>query len=125
MKAGKGDGEDEFDDGPVSVSERRVHTPVRAQAVKRKKLVHGEEPDLKKIIADDNSDDDMADGNGMGVDIDAIRARCEDERIVCLAMLGRNLHDVFSNDRIKLAVAGRAWKVLMLRRMPLAPNPTI
>ena len=86
----------ELDDGPNSISERRMQTPVRSAPVKRKSNIHDEEPDTKKVICGDLTDEDL--------DIDSLRARREDEEIVCKAVLGRDLHDVYSNKRIQVAV---------------------
>ena len=45
--------------------------------------------------------------------LDAIEARNVDERIVCQAILGKNLHDVYSNKRIELAIKRESAKRLM------------
>ena len=52
------EGADDLDEGPITVSERRFRTPVRAPPVKRKKNVQDEEPGTKKIITGEMSDDD-------------------------------------------------------------------
>ena len=61
--------------------------------------MHDDEPDTKKVIRDDGSDED-----GMAEDLDTMSARKKDEEIVCQAILGKNLHDIYSVSRIKLAV---------------------
>ena len=38
------------------------------------------------------------------VDVESIQARREDERISHRAVLGQNLHDVYSNKRTRLAI---------------------
>ena len=93
--------EGEFVEGPNNTSKRRLRTPIRADAVKRRLDVHDDEPDLKKIILDDGMSSDDGD---MGVDAVSVRARKEDEEILSKAILGRNLHDVYSGSRIKLAI---------------------
>ena len=37
-------------------------------------------------------------------DLAAVQARREDEEIICKAILGKSLHEIYSNNRIKLAV---------------------
>ena len=93
---------DELDDGPTIVSEKRMRTPVRAPPTKRRSTVHNDEPGTKKIITGDLSDDDMEDLHM--TDLGAIAARKEDEWIVCQAVLGKDLHEVFTNKRVQLAV---------------------
>ena len=70
--------------------------------MKRRSTVHNDEPGTKKIITGDMSDDDMEDLDM--TDLGAIAARKEDERIVCQAVLGKDLHEVFTNKRVQLAV---------------------
>ena len=53
-----GEDDNELDDGPVTASERRVKSPTRAPATKRKKTIHAEEPDAKKSIAGELTDDE-------------------------------------------------------------------
>ena len=60
------EGADDLDDGPISVSERRSRTPVRAPPAKRKKNIHDEEPGTKKIITGEMSDDDDDSNMKMG-----------------------------------------------------------
>ena len=96
------EGADDLDDGPIPVSERRFRTPVRAPPVKRKKSVHDEEPGTKKIITGEMSDDD--DSNMKTDELNMINEKRTDEMIVSQAILGKNLHDVYSNKRIILAV---------------------
>ena len=110
-RAGRDAPEDELEDGPTGVSERRLHSPVRAPPVKRRNTTHEEEPDTKKIIVDHESNDENV---PMSVaDLNALNVRREDERIVCLAVTGKNLHDVFSNERITLAVNRQSAEHLM------------
>ena len=45
--------------------------------------------------------------------LDAIKARNVDERIVCQSILGKNLHDVYSNKWIELAIKRESAKRLM------------
>ena len=102
----KDGGDNYFEDAPTLVSERRVKTPVRPPASKRRSVVHDEEPDTKRIILGDMSDEGEA-GDvdiGDGIDVDSIQARREDEIILHRAVLGQNLHDVYSIERIKLAI---------------------
>ena len=61
--------DNELDDGLVTVSERRVKSPTRAPATKRKKTIHAEEPDTKKSIIGDLADDEN------DLTIDSLRAK--------------------------------------------------
>ena len=79
-KAGRDSGDQELDDGPTTHSERRVRTPVRAPPTKQKESVHNEEPDTKRIIIDDLSED----VDERMADMGAIAAKQEDEWIVCV-----------------------------------------
>ena len=81
---------DVLDDGPNNTSERRMKSPVRAQAVKRKKNIHIEEPATKRSIIDELSEDEP---NSM--DADSLQAKHEDMHIIGRAMLGQNLHDIY------------------------------
>ena len=63
-------------------------------------MIHEEEPDLKKVIVDEPSDD----GNNMADDDLDVLIRKEDEYIVGQAVLGKNLHDVYSHLRIEMAI---------------------
>ena len=73
----KVEGGHDLEDAPTLVSERRVQTPARAPASKRRSVVHGEEPDTKRDMCGDMSDE----GEGVyvdiskGIDIDSIRSR--------------------------------------------------
>ena len=73
-----------------------MHTPVWPPATERKTGINDEEPDVKKIILDEDEDNNE---ENMGVDLIAVRARKKDEDIVCRALLGKNLHDIFSNKK--------------------------
>ena len=95
---------DELDEGPNIASEKRVKTPVRAPATKRKIGVHDEEQPTKVIIRDDGDDEVMVDEAAKMECVDSVRARKEDEEILCKAILGKSIHETYSNDRIKLAV---------------------
>ena len=90
-------------DGPAKGTDRRFRTPERKPAIKRKELIHEEEPDTKKIIREyyGIEIDGYYDG---GADVDAIHARKEDLLILSRAILGKSLHEVYSNERIELAV---------------------
>ena len=94
-------------DGPVKGTDRRFRTPERKPAIKRKELIHKEEPDTKKMIREysDIEIDSHYDG---GADVDAIHARKEDLLILSRAMLGKSLLEVYSNERIGLAVGRNA-----------------
>ena len=63
-------------------------------------MIHEEEPDLKKVIVDEPSDD----GNDMVDDDLDVLIRKEDEYIIGQAVLGKNLHDVYSHLRIEMAI---------------------
>ena len=74
---------------------------MRAPPVKRNNNAHDEEPGTKKIITGEMSDDD----SNMKMDeLNMINEKRTDEMIVSQAILGKNLHDVYSNERIILAV---------------------
>ena len=121
-----------LDDGPGCGSDRRVVTPVRRPPTKRRAVTgdmytHDDEPSTKKAIVDE-PDDDVDIGNltsnagpsrlpssslMMGgdpkpaeqiEDPEATRLRSEDELILSKAILGHSLHEVYSNQRIQLAV---------------------
>ena len=95
------EGAHDLDDGHIAVNERRFRTPVRAPPVKRKNNVHEEEPGTKMIITGEMSDDD----SNMKMDeLNMINEKRTDEMIVSQAIIGKNLHDVYSNERIILAV---------------------
>ena len=103
----KGDGDDdlmdqdadELDDGPNHVSERRMTSPARAPPIKRKKNIHNEEPATKRSIIEELSDNEPD-----TMDADSLQAKKEDAHIISRAMLGQNLHEIYSNARIHLAV---------------------
>ena len=73
--------------------------------------MHIDEPDTKRIIIDHESDEDNAAMNTE--DLSAINAKLEDERIVCMAVLGKDLHDIFSNERVALAIERQSAEHLM------------
>ena len=118
------EGADDLDDGPASVSERRFRSPIRAPPTKRRNVIHEDEPDLKKIILDEPSDNE--DNAAMGEHgLSAVEARRADERIVCQAILGENLHDVYSNERIALAINRQSAEYMMSQGVPAMPSPGI
>ena len=49
-----------------------------------------------------------------GLDIDSLREKREDMRFVSLALLGRSIHEVYSNSRIDTAVARQSAEAMML-----------
>ena len=67
--------------------------------MKRKKNIHIDEPATKRSIIDELSEDEA---NSM--DADSLQLKHEDMRIICRAMLGQNLHEIYSNSWINLAV---------------------
>ena len=83
---------------------------MRPTAVKRRSNFHDEEPDTKKIIRDDG--DENMEGE-QGLDLDGVRARQEDEDMVCRHVLGQNLHDVYSNERLQLAASRQSVEMLI------------
>jgi hypothetical protein len=103
-------GEDvEFlDDGPNALSECRFQSPVRPPATKRKKNIHVEEPATKRSIVGELSGDEE------GMDADSLQVKREDMKIVSLALLGRSIHEVYSNARIDVAVARQSAEAMML-----------
>ena len=88
-----------LDDGPNVLSDCRFQSPTRPLATKRKKNIHVEEPATKRSIVGEMTDDED------GLDIDSLRKKREDMRIASLALLGRSIHEVYSNSRIDTAVA--------------------
>ena len=49
-----------------------------------------------------------------GLDVDSLQMRREDRKIVSLALLGRSIHEVYSNTRIDTAVARQTAEGMML-----------
>ena len=49
-----------------------------------------------------------------GLDIDSLREKREDMRIVSLALLGWSIHEGYSNSRIDTAVARQSAEAMML-----------
>ena len=49
-----------------------------------------------------------------GLDIDSLREKREEIRIVSLALLGWSIHEVYSNSRIDTAVARQSAEAMML-----------
>ena len=86
-----------------------MHTPVRQAAVRRRSNIHDEEPDTKNIILGDG-DENV--GEDKGLVLAEVRARKEDEDIVCGSILGKNLHDAYSNERFKLAFNRQSMELL-------------
>ena len=80
---------DELDDGPNVSSERRLKSPVRAPASKRKKNIRIEEPATKRSI-----DGELSDDKDDSIDIDSLWTKQEDMRIISRAMLGHSLHEI-------------------------------
>ena len=109
----EGLGSDDFADGSNTTSDRRLHTPVRLVAVKRRGNIHDDEPETKKIIRDD--DDENMEGD-QGLNLDEVRVRQENQEIVCRHFRGKNLHDVYSNERHQLE-AGRQSMELLNRQL--------
>ena len=97
-----------LDDGPNALSERRFQSPVRPPATKRKKNIHVEEPATKRSIVGEMTDDED------GLDVDSLRVKREDMKIVSLALLSRSIHEVYSNSRIDTAVARQSAEAMML-----------
>ena len=64
-------------------------------------MTHDEEPDTKIVILDDYGVDDM---DNDGLDIRALQARHEDEMFLSKSILGHDLHEVYSNQRINIAI---------------------
>ena len=51
------------------------------------------------------------------LDIDSLRAKQEDMKIVSLAILGRSIHESYSNSRIELAVSRQIAETMMIGLM--------
>ena len=62
--------------------------------------MHDQQPDTKVIIRVDEEVNEA----DMMESVDSIRARRQDEEIVCKAVPGKNLHDFYSGARIRLAI---------------------
>ena len=93
---------DGFDDAPIEKSEVRAKTPERKPAVKRgRESFFDDEPDLKKVIRED--DDVMDDINAGMIDSIEMKAMMEDRNIIYHAILGHDLTEVYSNQRLQLA----------------------
>ena len=71
-----------------------MHAPVRKAPTERRRAIHEEESDTKKVILGDMADEE--------------REESDDERIVCMAAIGKNLHDIYSYKRTAMARTGRA-----------------
>ena len=97
-----------LDGGPNILSERQFQSPTRLPATKRKKNIHVEEPAAKRSITGE-----MTNGED-GLDVDTFRVKREDMKIVSLALLGRSIHEVYSNSRIDTAVARQSAEAMML-----------
>ena len=95
------DCEEDLEEGPARKAERRLKSPEKATPMKRRVHRHDEEPNVKKKVIDDAMEEVDVTGE---MDMDAIEARHVDERIIGQAILGKNLHDVYSNKRIELAI---------------------
>jgi hypothetical protein len=95
-----------------------MRTPVRAPPTKRRSTVHNDEPGTKKIITGDMTDDDMDDLRM--IDLGALAAGKEDELIVCQAVLGKDLHEVFSNKRAQLAIYRQSAEYTMAQARVIA-----
>ena len=110
----------DFDDGPVIASERRIRSPIRTPARKRKETIQDDEPGTKMIIRDEPSDEEvLGDDNSMD-----LIARREDKHIVAQAILGRSLHEVYSNTRIKLAIDRQSAEHMMSMASPTLQRGT-
>ena len=48
------------------------------------------------------------------MDVDSLRVKRKDMKIVSLALLGRSIHEVYSNSRIDIAVARHSAEAMML-----------
>ena len=89
-------------DGPAGSSDIRLQSPVRRSATKRGSRIHEDEPDTKKTIWDDGEDANVKSEDSEELLI--LKAKEEDRIIIFNAVLGRNLTEIYSNSRIKLAV---------------------
>ena len=68
-----------------------MHTPVGTAPTKRRRAIHKEEPDTKKVILGDMTDEENEEMTA--AEISALSARLEDERVVCMAVMGK-MHDI-------------------------------
>ena len=91
-------------------SERRVRTPVRNPPTKRRLATTEDEPDTKKIIVGGLTDKE--DNMMQGTDLDSLD-RKGDESIVHLAVMGKNLHDMYSNASIEMAICRQSVEHMM------------
>ena len=82
---------------------------MRALPVKRKNGIHDEEPGTKRIITGDLTNDD-SDSDMKVEELNEIRERNADEKVVSQAILGKNLHGIYSNKRVLLAVNRQSFE---------------
>ena len=99
---------EELGEAPNAQSDRRYPSPTRAPATKRKKNVHLSEPATKRSIVGDLTDDEI------DQDMDSLRAKQEDMKIVGRAILGHSVEEVYSNQRIQLAVTRQTVESMKL-----------
>ena len=84
-----GDDVEELGEAPNTSSDRRYPSPARAPPTKRKNNMHTEEPATKRSIVGDLTDDEN------DLDMDSLRAKQEDMKIVSRAMLGHSVDEIF------------------------------
>ena len=96
-----------LDDGPNVFIEWRFQSPTRPPATKRKKNIHVEGPATKRSIVGEMTDDENE------LDIDSLKEKRGYLRIVSLALLGRSMHEVYSNSLIDTAVARQSAEAMM------------
>ena len=82
---------EELGEAPNAPSDRRYPSPARAPPTKRKKNVHLSEPATKRSIVGDLTDDEI------DQDMDSLRAKQEDMKIVSRAILGHSVEEIYSN----------------------------
>ena len=63
------------------------------------------------MVLGDTTDDENEEMTA--AEISVLSARLEDERSVCMVVMGKNLHDIYSNERIKMAVSRQSATMLM------------
>ena len=95
--------EAEFDDGPINIGERRLHTPVPAPPTKRRSAIHEDEPGTKRMITGDMTGENDIE---MGSIVEKQRKK-EEELIICRAILGKkhSRHVFERQDRPRREVA--------------------
>ena len=85
--------------------------PVSTAPTKRRNAIQEEEPDKKKVILGDMANEES--GDMTAADISALNARRRRREDCLHGGHGKNLHEIYSNERITLAVDRQSAELLM------------